>query len=57
MEKATDAFIKRGTEIAKETTELRREIEEAVDNTRRDGDTMAKTAHEFADDPCSSMKV
>ena len=57
VEKATDTFIVKGTEIAKETTELKKELLEAVENARSDGETMSRTAHEFADDPCSSTKV
>ncbi|XP_039272069.2 catenin alpha-2-like [Styela clava] len=56
VEKATDTFIAKGTEIAKENTELRKELQEAVDDTRKDGETMSRASHEFADDPCSSMK-
>lgn len=57
VEKATDAFVAKGTEIAKESTELRKEMLEAVEKTRSDGENMSHTAHEFADDPCSSIKV
>ena len=57
VEKATNAFVAKGTEIAKETTDLRKELMEAVEDARRDGETMSRTAHEFADDPCSSIKV
>ena len=57
VERATASFIERGVEIARENPELRAEMEEAIEDTRRDGEVMSRTSHEFADDPCSSMKV
>ena len=57
VEDATQSFIERGLEIARENPELRSEMEEAIDDTRRDGEVMSRTAHAFAEDPCSSMKV
>lgn len=57
VEKATAAFIEHGTEIARSNPELRSEMEDAIEDTRRDGDVMSRTSHAFADDPCSSMKV
>lgn len=56
VEEATACFVAKGTEIARENPELRNEIEKAVEETENDGQVMAKTAHSFADDPCSSMK-
>jgi len=56
VEDATACFVAKGSEIAKENPELRSEIEKAVEETENDGQVMAKTAHAFADDPCSSMK-
>ncbi|CAK8697210.1 unnamed protein product [Clavelina lepadiformis] len=56
VERATASFIERGVEIARENPELRAEMEEAIEDTRRDGEVMSRTSHEFADDPCSSMK-
>jgi len=56
VENATACFVAKGTEIAKENPEMRNEIEKAVEETESGGDVMAKTAHAFADDPCSSMK-
>ena len=57
VEDATQSFIERGIEIARENPELRTEMEEAIEDTRRDGEVMSKTSHAFAEDPCSSMKV
>nr|XP_002131748.1 catenin alpha-2 [Ciona intestinalis] len=56
VEKATSLFIEHGLEIARDNPELKAELEEAVEDTRRDGEVMSKTSHAFADDPCSSMK-
>lgn len=57
VEDATGAFIDRGIEIARENPELRAEMEEAIEDTKRDGEVMSRTSHAFAEDPCSSMKV
>ena len=56
VEDATQFFLERGVEIARENSELRTEMEEAIEDTRRDGEVMSKTSHAFAEDPCSSMK-
>ena len=32
-------------------------MEEAIEDTKRDGEVMSRTSHAFAEDPCSSMKV
>ena len=57
VEDATQSFIERGVEIARENPELRTEMEDAIEDTRRDGEVMSRTSHAFAEDPCSSMKV
>ncbi|XP_033633202.1 catenin alpha-2-like isoform X2 [Asterias rubens] len=54
--KATEAFIKKGEEIANEIPEIRKQMLETVADVREKGDTMHKASSEFADDPCSSMK-
>jgi len=56
VEKATASFIAKGAEIAKDNPELKNEIEEAIEDTRKDGEAMSRTSHAFADDPCSSLK-
>nr|CAB3234268.1 catenin alpha-2 [Phallusia mammillata] len=56
VERATASFIERGMEIARANPELKAEMDEAVEDTRKDGEVMSRTSHAFADDPCSSMK-
>lgn len=56
VEKATEALLKRGTEIAEQHSEHREEIESVLNDTRQAGNEMSTTAREFADDPCSSQK-
>ncbi|XP_038071115.1 catenin alpha-2-like [Patiria miniata] len=54
--KATEAFIKKGEEIANEIKEIREQMLETVEDVREKGEIMHKASSEFADDPCSSMK-
>ena len=56
VEKATDALLKRGNEIAEQHSEYKDEIENVLNDTRQAGQEMSATAREFADDPCSSQK-
>jgi len=56
VEDATEAFIAKGNEIARENPGLRTELEKAVEQTHADGEVMAQTSHSFADDPLSPMK-
>lgn len=56
VEKATEALLKRGTEIAQQHSEYKEEIESVLNDTRQAGNEMSSTAREFADDPCSSQK-
>jgi len=56
VEKATEALIKRGTEIAEQHSEHKEDMESVLNDTRQAGNEMSTTAREFADDPCSSQK-
>lgn len=57
VEKATENFIQRGEEIAYENPDITQEMLVAVDEVRKTGQSMSVAAREFADDPCSSLKV
>ncbi|XP_061412431.1 catenin alpha-2-like [Lethenteron reissneri] len=56
VEKATQNFIDKGDQIARESEYLKDELMDAVDQVRTHGESMRSAAGEFADDPCSSMK-
>ncbi|XP_070539853.1 catenin alpha-2-like [Ptychodera flava] len=56
VDKATQKFIEKGEEIAKENPEIQNEMMAAVDDVRKTGDVMRVASGEFADDPCSSAK-
>uniref|UniRef100_A0A6I8PL86 Catenin alpha-2 n=1 Tax=Xenopus tropicalis TaxID=8364 RepID=A0A6I8PL86_XENTR len=56
VEQATQNFLEKGEQIAKESQDLKEELISAVEDVRKQGDTMRITSSEFADDPCSSVK-
>lgn len=56
VEKATDNFISKGEEIARENPDIQPEMLLAVDEVRKTGEVMSKASREFAEDPCSSVK-
>lgn len=56
VEKATDNFISKGEEIARENPDIQPEMLVAVDEVRKTGEVMSKASREFAEDPCSSVK-
>lgn len=56
VEKATQNFLEKGDKIAKESQFLKEELVAAVDDVRKQGDSMKSASGEFADDPCSSVK-
>ncbi|KAG5844958.1 hypothetical protein ANANG_G00133670, partial [Anguilla anguilla] len=56
VEQATHNFLEKGELIAKESEDLREELVTAVDDVRKQGETMHAASAEFADDPCSSVK-
>ncbi|KFM61488.1 Catenin alpha, partial [Stegodyphus mimosarum] len=56
VEKATENFITKGEEIARENPDIQPEMLLAVDEVRKTGEIMSKSSREFAEDPCSSVK-
>ncbi|KAI1883585.1 hypothetical protein AGOR_G00233090 [Albula goreensis] len=56
VEQATHNFLEKGEQIAKESDDLKEELIAAVDDVRKQGETMHAASSEFADDPCSSVK-
>ncbi|XP_044151181.1 catenin alpha-2 isoform X2 [Bufo gargarizans] len=56
VEQATQNFLEKGEQIAKESQDLKEELIAAVEDVRKQGDTMRIASSEFADDPCSSVK-
>ncbi|XP_062934089.1 catenin alpha-2 isoform X2 [Cynocephalus volans] len=56
VEQATQNFLEKGEQIAKESQDLKEELVAAVEDVRRQGETMRIASSEFADDPCSSVK-
>ncbi|XP_048208551.1 catenin alpha-2 [Perognathus longimembris pacificus] len=56
VEQATQNFLEKGEQIAKESQDLKEELVAAVEDVRKQGDTMRIASSEFADDPCSSVK-
>uniref|UniRef100_A0A8C4TFR1 Catenin alpha-1 n=1 Tax=Erpetoichthys calabaricus TaxID=27687 RepID=A0A8C4TFR1_ERPCA len=56
VEQATQNFLEKGDKIAKESQFLQEELTAAVDDVRKQGESMKLASGEFADDPCSSMK-
>uniref|UniRef100_A0A4X2KW27 Catenin alpha-2 n=1 Tax=Vombatus ursinus TaxID=29139 RepID=A0A4X2KW27_VOMUR len=56
VEQATQNFLEKGEQIAKESQDLKEELVTAVEDVRKQGETMRIASSEFADDPCSSVK-
>ncbi|XP_064420739.1 catenin alpha-2 isoform X6 [Latimeria chalumnae] len=56
VEQATQNFLEKGEQIAKESLDLKEELVVAVEDVRKQGETMKVASSEFADDPCSSVK-
>jgi catenin alpha len=56
VEKATEALLIRGSEIAHEHPAHRPELEQVLEDTRQAGADMSHASREFADLPCSSQK-
>ncbi|XP_026574724.1 catenin alpha-2 isoform X2 [Pseudonaja textilis] len=56
VEQATQNFLEKGEQIAKESQDLKDELVAAVEDVRKQGETMRIASTEFADDPCSSVK-
>ncbi|XP_016140605.1 catenin alpha-1-like [Sinocyclocheilus grahami] len=56
VETATQNFLEKGEKIAKESQFLKDELTAAVEDVRKQGESMKLSSGEFAEDPCSSMK-
>ncbi|CAM4616361.1 unnamed protein product [Leuciscus chuanchicus] len=56
VETATLNFLEKGEKIAKESQFLKDELTAAVEDVRKQGDSMKMASGEFAEDPCSSVK-
>uniref|UniRef100_A0A8C8DPZ2 Catenin alpha-2 n=1 Tax=Oryzias sinensis TaxID=183150 RepID=A0A8C8DPZ2_9TELE len=56
VEQATHNFLDKGEQIAKDSQDLKEELIAAVEDVRKQGETMRVASSEFADDPCSSVK-
>uniref|UniRef100_A0A8C6TI06 Catenin alpha-1 n=1 Tax=Neogobius melanostomus TaxID=47308 RepID=A0A8C6TI06_9GOBI len=56
VENATQNFLEKGEKIAKESQFLKDELTAAVEDVRKQGDSMRVASGEFAEDPCSSVK-
>ncbi|KAJ8001165.1 hypothetical protein DPEC_G00188440 [Dallia pectoralis] len=56
VEQATQNFLEKGEQIAKDSHDLKEELILAVEEVRKQGDSMRVASQEFADDPCSSVK-
>ncbi|MBN3320618.1 CTNA1 protein, partial [Atractosteus spatula] len=56
VETATQNFLEKGDKIAKESQFLKEELTAAVEDVRKQGESMKTASGEFADDPCSSVK-
>uniref|UniRef100_A0A8C1IIB9 Catenin alpha-2 n=1 Tax=Cyprinus carpio TaxID=7962 RepID=A0A8C1IIB9_CYPCA len=56
VEQATQNFLEKGEQIAKDSQDLKEELIAAVEDVRKQGETMRVASSEFADDPCSSVK-
>uniref|UniRef100_A0AAQ5Y9A9 Catenin alpha-2 n=1 Tax=Amphiprion ocellaris TaxID=80972 RepID=A0AAQ5Y9A9_AMPOC len=55
VEQATQNFLEKGEQIAKDSQDLKEELIAAVEDVRKQ-ETMRIASSEFADDPCSSVK-
>uniref|UniRef100_A0A673JUT2 Catenin alpha-1 n=1 Tax=Sinocyclocheilus rhinocerous TaxID=307959 RepID=A0A673JUT2_9TELE len=56
VETATQNFLEKGEKIAKESQFLKDELTSAVEDVRKQGESMKLASGEFAEDPCSSVK-
>uniref|UniRef100_A0A672SP16 Catenin alpha-1 n=1 Tax=Sinocyclocheilus grahami TaxID=75366 RepID=A0A672SP16_SINGR len=56
VETATQNFLEKGEKIAKESQFLKDELTAAVEDVRKQGESMKLASGEFAEDPCSSVK-
>ncbi|XP_067656679.1 catenin alpha-2-like isoform X1 [Haliotis asinina] len=56
VQKATEHFIERGEEIARENPEVHADMMAAIEEVKNTGEAMGEASREFAGDPCSSMK-
>ncbi|XP_076862256.1 catenin alpha-1-like [Brachyhypopomus gauderio] len=56
VETATQNFLEKGEKIAKESQFLKEELTAAVEDVRKQGESMRQASGEFAEDPCSSVK-
>ncbi|KAJ4944226.1 hypothetical protein JOQ06_012771 [Pogonophryne albipinna] len=56
VEQATQNFLEKGEQIAKDSHDLKEELISAVEDVRKQGEAMRIASSEFADDPCSSVK-
>uniref|UniRef100_A0A3Q3S5A9 Catenin alpha-1 n=1 Tax=Mastacembelus armatus TaxID=205130 RepID=A0A3Q3S5A9_9TELE len=56
VETATQNFLEKGEKIAKESQFLKDELTAAVEDVRKQGESMRLASGEFAEDPCSSVK-
>ncbi|KAB5518291.1 hypothetical protein PHYPO_G00164040 [Pangasianodon hypophthalmus] len=56
VEQATQNFLEKGEQIAKDSQDLKEELITAVEEVRKQGESMRVASSEFADDPCSSVK-
>ncbi|KAL2077608.1 hypothetical protein ACEWY4_027112 [Coilia grayii] len=56
VETATQNFLEKGDKIAKESQFLKDELTAAVEDVRKQGESMKQASGEFAEDPCSSVK-
>ncbi|XP_061580950.1 catenin alpha-1 [Cololabis saira] len=56
VETATQNFLEKGEKIAKESQFLKDELTAAVEDVRKQGESMRQASSEFAEDPCSSVK-
>ncbi|XP_041054042.1 catenin alpha-2 isoform X2 [Carcharodon carcharias] len=56
VEQATQNFLEKGDQIAKESQDLKEELLVAVEDVRKQGESMRIASAEFAEDPCSSVK-
>ncbi|KAM6977560.1 catenin alpha-1 [Aplochiton taeniatus] len=56
VETATLNFLEKGEKIAKESQFLKDELTAAVEDVRKQGESMKLASGEFAEDPCSSVK-
>ncbi|XP_078085996.1 catenin alpha-2 isoform X5 [Mustelus asterias] len=56
VEQATQNFLEKGDQIAKESQDLKDELLVAVEDVRKQGESMRIASAEFAEDPCSSVK-